>query len=192
MLENEQTLRPMNNRVRIAMVTRMLTGALVACALGACVHRAGDAKPAPSATPDPRLRAKQRELVEYDRAADARLRAAVGRIGSGSARDVTRPDSLVERFVVTVTNRGTRPIRRVDGGVTVYDAKTLRRLGLSTFSVAAAIAPGATRTIPVAIPMAAFAEGAGPLARSAGQAKKVELILTGFGLGGGGDAGERD
>jgi hypothetical protein len=33
---------------------------------------------------------------------------------------------------------------------------------------------------------------AGALARSAGQPKKVDLTLTGFGLGGGGEAGERD
>jgi hypothetical protein len=175
------------------VLTRVLGGVAVTCALCACAYRAGDdGKAAPNATLDPRLRAKQMELVEYDRAADERLRAEVARIAGGSARDVTRADSLVERFVLTVTNRGKRPIRRVDGGVTVYDAKTLHRLGLSTFSVAAAVEPGATATLPVAIPMTAFAEGAGPLARSAGQAKKVELTLTGFGLGGGGEAGEHD
>jgi hypothetical protein len=174
------------------VLTRALAGAVLACTLCSCAHRAGDAKATPGATFDPRLRAKQAELVEYDRAADAKLRAAVARIAGGSARDVTRPDTVVERFVVTVTNRGTRAIRRVDGGVAVYDAKTLKRLGLSTFSAAADIEPGATASVPVAIPMTAFAEGAGLLARSAGQPKKVELTLTGFGLGDGGEAGERD
>jgi hypothetical protein len=173
---------------------RAVAGALLTCTLCACGHRATDrvATPLPAATLDPRLVAKQAELVEYDRAADARLRAEVARTAGGSARDVTRPDTVVERFVVTVTNRGTRAIRRVDGGVAVHDAKTGKRLGLSTFSAAAEIAPGATANVPVAIPMSAFAEGAGLLARSAGQPKNVELTLTGFGLGGGGEAGERD
>jgi hypothetical protein len=170
----------------------VLAGAVLTCALYSCAHRAGDGKASPGATLDPRVRAKQAELVEYDRAADARLRVEVARIAGGSARDVTRPDTVVERFVVTVTNRGTRMIRRIDGGVTVYEAKTLKRLGLSTFSATAAIKPGATASVPVAIPMTAFAEGAGLLARSAGQAKRVELTLTGFGLGGGGEAGEQD
>jgi hypothetical protein len=180
-------------RIRFGLLTRVLAGVAVTCALCACAHRAGvDGKAAPNATLDPRLRAKQVELVEYDRAAEERLRAEVARIAGGSARDVTRADSLVERFVLTVTNRGVRPIRRVDDGVIVYDAKTLHRLGLSTFSAATDIVPCATVTVPVAIPMAAFAEGAGPLARSAGQAKKIQLTLTGFGLAGGSEAGEHD
>ena len=174
------------------MLTRVLAGVVLTSALCSCAHRARDAKAPTSATLDPRLRAKQEELVEYDRAADARQRAEAARIARGAARDVTPPDTVVERFVLTVTNRSNRAIRRVDGGVTVYDAKTLKRLGLSTFSAAANIEPGATAGVPVAIPMAAFAEGAGPLARSAGQPKNVELTLTGFGLGGGGEAGERD
>jgi hypothetical protein len=177
------------------MLTRAAAAAALACAVAACARepaRTAAPSPAAVATVDPVLRATQQKLVEADRAAREKSRAAIARVATGSARDVTLPAATVERFVVTVTNRGARTIDRVDGGVVVYDGVSLKRLGLASFSAPAQIAPRRTTALRVAIPMTAFAEGAGPLARTAGRPKHVELELTGFGIRGGGGASERD
>ncbi|BDE06209.1 hypothetical protein WPS_14850 [Vulcanimicrobium alpinum] len=154
-----------------------------------CAHGANAVQ---STAVDPRLRAKQIELAARDRREDARRSAAIARVASASARDVTGPDATVERFVVRLANRGNTRIARIAGGVTVYDARSGRRLGLSTFAAAADVAPGETRSLAVAIPMSAFAEGAGPLARLAGAPKRVDVDLTEIGFASGARAGERE
>ena len=176
------------------MLIRAAAALVVTGVLAACAQRGGDqpAQPSPAPTMNPELRATQRRLVEEDRRARTRRLAEIAAIAQGSARDVTPAGSTVERLVVTVTNRGRREITRVDGGVAIYDGVGRTRLGLSTFSAPAGIAPGRTAHLAVAIPMGAFAEGAGPLARTAGTPKRVELDLTGFGFASGGSAGERD
>ena len=173
-------------RARHAAIGLFVFGSVAAAG---CAHDANAAGPAGI---DPRLRATQRELAAADRRADARRRAAIARVASASARDVTRPGAIVERFVVRLANRGDVRIARIAGGVTVYDARSGRRLALSTFAVAADVAPGATRSVAVAIPMSAFAEGAGPLARLAGAPKRVDVDLTEIGFASGARAGERE
>ena len=167
---------------------------LAACAATAACAHGGDERRAasPDATLDPRVRAKGEELAAYDRHQDARRREAIGRLASGTARDVTPNGATVERFLIHLINRGSHPIRRVDGGVIVYDAATLKRQGLATFSVPADVDPGRTADLPVAIPMAAFAEGAGPLAKTAGRPKTVELTLMAIGVEGAAGPAERD
>jgi hypothetical protein len=185
------------------MLNRALAAAALACALAACAHRggemlsvepvsAGSAQPLTSAY-EAALRAKQAQLAELDRARAARRRAGVARVVTGSARDVTPANSMVERFVVHVTNRGTRTIRRIDGGVIVYGGAGLHRLGLASFSASADVPPGRSADIPVAIPLTAFAaEGAGALARESGKPKRVELELTAYALEKGAASGEAD
>jgi hypothetical protein len=183
------------------MLSRALAAAALTGALAACAHRGGDApSAAPVSTAPPSssayesaLRAKQAQLAEQDRASAARRRAAVARVVTGTARDVTPVNSMVERFVVRVTNRGTRAIERIDGGVTVYGGAGLHRLGLASFSARADVPPGRTADVPVAIPLTAFAaEGAGALARASGKPKRVELELTGYGVRNGASSGEAD
>jgi hypothetical protein len=139
------------------------------------------------------LRAKQAQLTEQDRAGAARRRAEIARVVTGSARDVTPANSMVERFVVRVTNHGTRAIRRIDGGVAVYGGAGLHRLGLASFSANADVPPGRSVDVPVAIPLTAFAaEGAGALARASGKPKRVELELTGYRAENGAASAEAD
>jgi hypothetical protein len=171
-------------RAAAASACAVAVCALAVCALVACAQRGGEV--AASATPSPSayevaLHAKQAQLVELDRANAARRRADVARVVTGSARDVTPPDSMVERFVVRVTNHGTRTIRRIDGGVIVYGGAGLHRLGLANFSAPADVPAGRSADVPVTIPLTAFAaEGGGALARASGRPKRVELELTGY------------
>jgi|GEM_PF-6039816 len=170
------------------MLSRALAAAALACALAACAHRGGDTLTVTAISPPPSpsayesaLRAKQAQLVEQDRANAARQRAAVARVVTGTARDVTPANSMVERFVVRVTNHGTRAIRHIDGGVIVYGGAGLHRLGLASFSANADVPPKQSADVRVAIPLTAFAaEGAGALARESGKPKRVELELTGY------------
>jgi hypothetical protein len=100
---------------------------------------------------------------------------------------------MVERFVVHVTNRGTRALRRIDGGVIVYGGPGLHRLGLASFSANTDVPPGRSADVRVAIPLVAFAaEGAGALARASGTPKRVELELSGYRLESGSDQRETD
>jgi hypothetical protein len=178
------------------VLNRAFAAAALACALAACVQRGGE--PVASGTPSPSayeaaLHAKQAQLAELDRANAALRRAAVARVVTGSARDVTPPSSMVERFVLRVTNHGTRTIRRIDGGVIVYGGAGLHRLGLASFSAPADVPPGRTANVPVAIPLTAFAaEGGGALARASGQPKRVELELTGYAAENGAASSEAD
>jgi hypothetical protein len=142
---------------------------------------------------DAALRAKGAQLAAQDRAAAARRRAEIARVMSGTARDVTPPNSMVERFVVRVTNHAAHALRRIDGGVIVYGGPGLHRLGLASFSVNADVPPGRTADVNVAIPLVAFAaEGAGALARASGKPKRVELELSGYRLESGGNQRETD
>ena len=193
-----------------ALAVAALTGALAACALDGCAHRGGDgssAAPAPAGAPpapaasarasvssyESGLHAKQTQLAELDRASAARRRADVARVVTGSARDVTPANSMVERFIVRVTNHGTRAIRRIDGGVIVYGGAGLHRLGLASFSAPADIPPGRSADVRVAIPLTAFAaEGAGALARASGKPKRVDLDMTGYSVQEGTAGGEAD
>jgi len=165
---------------------RTLVAAIVpACALAACAR----GSPPPY---DLALRAKQAELVHADRAYTARRHAAIALIVTGTARDVTPENSTAERFVVRFRNHGARALRRVDGGLLVFDAGG-RRLGLSTFSSRVDVPAGRTATTTLSIPLASFAaEGAGALARASGRSKRVEIELTGYQLEDGGRAGEAD
>jgi hypothetical protein len=167
-----------------ALVAGALAGALAGCAR----HDASTNAGAPSAAYLADLRAEQRRLAALDRARTAQRRAAIARVVTGSARDVTPEGSMVERFIVTVTNHARRTIRRVGGGVIVYSGTN--RLGLSTFTVPVDVEPGKTARVPVAIPLTAFAtEGAGALAQASGKPKRVELDLTAYSFDGaaGGD-----
>ncbi len=142
---------------------------------------------------DAALRAKGAQLAAQDRANTARRRAEVARVVSGSARDVTPANSMSERFVVHITNRAARALRRIDGGVIVYGGRGLHRLGLATFTANVDVPPKRSANVNVAIPLAAFAaEGAGALARASGTPKRVELELIGYRLESGGDQHETD
>ena len=94
-------------------------------------------------------------------------------------RDVTPSGSHVERLLVSVTNRRHARHPRHPGLGAHYRARDARRLGLADFAAKVDIAPGHEATVPVAIPMPSFAEGAGPLALEAGHAKLLELGLKG-------------
>ncbi len=171
---------------------------VIALALAACGSRSIEKHAAQNAvTLSPEylaaFRATQQQLVNEDRVTQAHRRAAIARVVTGSARDVTPPDSMVERFVVTLTNRGTRTIRGVDAGVFVYDGTATRRLGMSTFSAPVDLPPGRTTHVAVGIPLPAFAaEGAGALARASGKPKHVDIDLTGYRLEGGGGKDDVD
>ena len=162
------------------MLIRALAVGALACALAGCArHDASTNTGALSPAYQTELRAEQRRLAALDRAQTARRRAAIAKVVTGSARDVTPEDSMVERFVVTVTNHARRTIRRLGGGVIVYAGA--QRLGLSTFTVAVDIEPANTARVPVTIPLTAFAtEGAGALAQASGKPKRVELDLTAY------------
>jgi hypothetical protein len=167
----------------------------LACALAACAHREGGGGRSASAQAAyaSGLRATQARLVEQDRANRERRRAEIARVVTGSARDVTPAGSMVERFVVSLRNHGTRTLRRVDGGVVVYGGPGWHRLGLASFSVPVDVAPGRAAAIPLGIRLSAFAaEGAGALALASGRPKRVELELTGYRLENGGGAAEND
>lgn len=164
-----------------ALAAGALAGALAGCAQHASTSDGG----APAASYQAELRAEQQRLAELDRTRTARRRAAVARVVTGSARDVTPEDSMSERFDVTLTNHARRTIRRVGGGLVVYPAAGGPRLGLSTFSAAVDLRPGETVRVPVAVALTAFAnEGAGVLAQARGKPKRVELDLTDYSFGG--------
>jgi len=174
-----------------AVAAVALLGAAAACAN----HR--DAVVQPAASPvsayDVALRAKAAQLAAQDRGAADRRRAEMARVVSGSARDVTPPGALSERFVVQLANHAGRALKRIDGGVIVYGGRGLHRLGLAAFSAQVDVPPGRTASVGVAIPRAAFgAEGAGALALANGMRKRVELELTGYRLESGGDRRETD
>ena len=163
-----------------ALAASALAGVLAGCAQHAADPNGKVETPAYQAD----LRTEQQRLAALDRARTARRRAEIARVVTGSARDVTPDGSMSERFLVTVTSRADRTIRRVGGGVAVYAAASGQRLGLATFSVAVELRPNATARIPVAIPLTAFAtEGAGALARASGKPKRVELDLTDYSFG---------
>jgi hypothetical protein len=178
----------------VAVASAVVASAVVACA----AHRddtAQTATPVATRAPgyDAALRAKGAQLAALDRANADRRRAEVARVMSGSARDVTPPNSMVERFVVRIANRSAHALRRVDGGVIVYGGRGLHRLGLASFSANVDIAPGHVAGVNVAIPLTAFgSEGAGALALASGAPKRVELELTGYRLESGGDQRETD
>ena len=179
------------------MTLRALAPFVLACAAVACANHDDRAASQPGASAvsayDAALRAKGEQLAAQDRADAARRRADVARVVTASARDVTPPNSMVERFVVHVTNRGTRALRRVDGGVIVYGGRGLHRLGLANFSANVDVPPGRGANVNVAIPLAAFAaEGAGALARASGLPKRVELELTGYAVESGGERRDTD
>ncbi|HEY0383028.1 MAG TPA: hypothetical protein VGC72_12600 [Candidatus Elarobacter sp.] len=139
------------------------------------------------------LRAKGAQLTALDRANAERRRAEIARVVTGSARDVTPPNSMVERLVVRVDNHGAHALRRIDGGVTLYGGRGLHRLGLASFSANVDVPAGRSANVSVAIPLSAFAaEGAGALALASGKPKRVELELTGYRLQSGGGARETD
>jgi hypothetical protein len=191
-----------------ALAAFALVCALAASALAGCGPRGRDGAPTapasagsqplsavsvPASSYESALHAKQAQLAEQDRASAARRRADVARVVTGNARDVTPASSMVERFVVHVTNHGARAIRRIDGGVTVYGGAGLHRLGLASFSATADVPAGRSADVPVAIPLTAFAaEGAGALARASGKPKRVELELTGYSVQNGAASGEAD
>jgi hypothetical protein len=166
------------------MLIRALAAGALACALAGCArHDASTGGGAPSAAYQTELRAEQRRLAALDRTHTAQRRAVIARVVTGSARDVTPDGSMVERFIVTVTNHAHRPIRGIGGGVIVYSGA--ERLGLSTFTVPVDVEPGKTARVPVAIPLTAFAtEGAGALAQASGKPKRVELDLTSYSFDG--------
>ena len=177
------------------MTLRALAPVALLCAAAACAHHGDEASPAasPVSAYDAALRAKGAQLAAQDRADAARRRAEVARVMSGSARDVTPANSMSERFVVHVTNRTARALRRIDGGVIVYGGRGLHRLGLASFSANVDVPPKSSANVNVAIPLTAFAaEGAGALARASGTPKRVELELTGYRLESGGDQRETD
>lgn len=178
------------------MLTRPLVASALICALAACAPHAppaaATATPAPADTVAPGLRAVQRRLVEQDRLTQAQLAASMRKVAQARGRDVTPKGSQVERLLVSVTNRGTRDIRGIDGWVRIYRARDARRLGLADFEVKVDIAPGHEATVPVAIPMLSFAEGAGPLAVEAGRPKLLELGLKGVEFERGGTPAEKD
>lgn len=183
------------------MLSRALAASALTCALAACAHRGDDSSAAapastvstPVSSYESALHAKQAQLAELDRASAARRRADVARVVTGTARDVTPASSMVERFVVRVTNHGARTIRRINGGVTVYGGASLHRLGLASFSASADVPAGQSADVPVGIPLTAFAaEGAGALARASGKPKRVELELTGYSVENGAASGEPD
>lgn len=180
------------------MLTRTLAASALIGALAACAPHAppppaaASAAPAPDGTVAPDLRAVQQRLVEQDRLAQARLAASMRGIAEVRGRDVTPPGSHVERLLVSVANRGTHDIREIEGWVRIYRARDARRLGLADFEAKVDIAPGHQATVPVAIPMLEFAEGAGPLALEAGRPKLLELGLKGVEFEHGGTPGEKD
>ena len=179
------------------MTVRALAPVALLCAAAACANRADDAASRPAASPvsayDAALRAKGAQLAAQDRANAARRRAEIARVVTGSARDVTPANAMAERFIVRVTNRAARALRRIDGGVIVYGGHGLHRLGLAAFSADVDVPPNRSANVNVAIPLAAFAaEGAGALALASGMPKRVELELTGYRLESGGDQREAD
>ncbi|HWT04513.1 MAG TPA: hypothetical protein VN224_02050 [Xanthomonadales bacterium] len=179
------------------MMLRALAAAALLCAGVACANHGDGAPSQPAASPvsayDAALQAKGAQLAAQDSANAARRRAEVARVVSGSARDVTPANAMAERFVVHVTNRATRALRRIDGGVIVYGGRGLHRLGLASFSANVDVPPKSSANVNVAIPLVAFAaEGAGALARASGMPKRVELELTGYRLESGGDRRETD
>ncbi len=179
------------------MLTRLvaacaLTGALAACAQPAARSTASGPAPSPGATVLPGIKAVGDRLAEQDRESHARLLASVRRYASASARDVTPAGSQVERLIVTVTNRGSRDLRGISGGVQIFRAGDGHRLGLADFHAAVDIEPGHSAKVPVAIPMLSFAEGVGSLAMTAGKPKLVELELTGLDFESGKGTGETD
>ncbi|HEY6234106.1 MAG TPA: hypothetical protein VIW69_03245 [Candidatus Elarobacter sp.] len=167
------------------LIRALAAGALAGALAGCAQHAASSNDGAPAAAYQAELRAEQKRLAELDRTRTARRRAEIARVVTGSARDVTPGGAMTERFVVTVTNHARRTIRRIVGGLVVYPATGAQRLGLSTFSVALELRPGATARVPVAIPLTAFAiEGAGALARASGTPKRVDLDLTAYAFDG--------
>ena len=162
----------------------MLAAAALTGALAACERDPNEASPAPAQSAyDVALRAKGAQLAAQDRANAARHRAEIARVVTGSARDVTPPNAMTERFVLRISNHGSRTLRRIDGGVIVYGGRELHRLGLASFSAGIDIPPGRNADVRVAIPLTAFAaEGAGALARASAVTKRVELELTGYRL----------
>jgi len=177
---------------------RALAPLALLCAGAACANHADATAPSqPAASPvsayDAALRAKGAQLAAEDAANAARRRAEIARVVTGSARDVTPANAMAERFVLRVTNRAARALRRIDGGVIVYGGRGLHRLGLASFSVTVDVPPNRSANVNVAIPLAAFAaEGAGALARASGTPKRVELELTGYRLEAGGEQRETD
>jgi hypothetical protein len=168
--------------MRRALAVIALLGAVAACAS----HR-------DEPSYDAAVRAKGAQLAAQDRADQERRRTEIARVMSGSARDVTPPNSMAERFVVHVTNRAPHALRRIEGGVIVYGGRGLHRLGLASFRANVDVAPGRSADVPVAIPLSAFAaEGAGALALARGTPKRVELELTGYRLESGGEQRETD
>lgn len=162
------------------MLSRLAACTLAAGALAGCApHAPPTGAPVAGATVVPAVRAVAERLAAQDRVADARLLAAVRPYAGATARDVTPRGSQVERLVVTVTNRGRRALHGVDGRLRLYRAGDARRLGLTTFHAQVDLAPGHSASVPLAIPLGSFAEGAGRLAQAAGTPKLVELELTG-------------
>lgn len=178
------------------MLIRPLAASALICALAACAPHAppapASATPAPADTVAPALRAVQQRLVEQDRLAEARLAASMRAVAQVRGRDVTPRGSHVERLLVSVANRGTRDIRGIEGWVRIYRARDARRLGLADFEAKVDVAPGHQTTVPVAIPMLEFAEGAGSLALEAGRPKLLELGLKRVEFEHGGTPGEQD
>ncbi|MEA2786708.1 MAG: hypothetical protein QOF71_2812 [Candidatus Eremiobacteraeota bacterium] len=179
------------------------TLAIVAVAVAAACAKQPAAQPSqPAATPAlasvspayaAALRAKGAQLAALDRANAERRRAAIARVVTGSARDVTPAGSIVERFVVHLDNHAMHALQRIDGGVTLYGGRGLHRLGLASFSAKVDVPPGRSANVNVAIPLSAFAaEGAGAVARAGGTPKRVELDLSGYQLESGGGARETD
>ena len=167
------------------MLIRALAAGALAGALAGCAQHAASSSDGSPAAYQASLRDEQRRLAQVDRTQTARRRAEIARVVTGSARDVTPDGSMTERFVITVTNHAQRTIRRVGGGLVVYPVTGAQRLGLSTFSVAVDLRPGATARVPVGVPLTAFAtEGAGALARASGTRKRVELDLTAYAFDG--------
>ncbi|HEY6234103.1 MAG TPA: hypothetical protein VIW69_03230 [Candidatus Elarobacter sp.] len=85
------------------MTCRALAAAALLTAVAACAnHRDVALQPAasPASAYDVALRAKGAQLAAQDRAGAERRRAEIARVVSGSARDVTPPGAMAERFIV--------------------------------------------------------------------------------------------
>ena len=151
----------------------MLAFALIANA--SCSPRTAEVRVSPTPVPLASERAAIAErLAASDRDATAARRLTNARIADVRASDVTLKNDKNERFLVTIRNRGNRPIVKLTIGMTLF-GEDRHRLGLTEFSIERRIAPGRVETVPVTVAFLFFAEGAPRVRAAVGRPKVLDV-----------------
>jgi hypothetical protein len=149
--------------------------ALAFIANASCSPRTPGAIVSPPPVPLASERAAMAErLAASDRDAMVARRLTNARIAEVRARDVTLKNDTNERFLVTIRNRGNRPIVKLVMGMTLF-GEDRHRLGLTEFSIVRRIAPGQVETVPVNVAFLLFAEGAPRVRAAAGRPKVLDV-----------------